>query len=81
MLPPLQPPCGFHPQSLGVSILGTIKSAILKDYPTIENFCFIHDLPKATIFRFLSEDDCNFTANTLLKVVKALEKSLDIKLK
>ena len=58
-----------------------IKLSILEQYPTIENFCFINDLPKATISRLLSEADPNFTMQTLMKVAHALGKTVEMRLK
>lgn len=55
-----------------------IKTEIYKHYETIEQFCFDHELNKATVSNFFSGKK-DTQLSSLLKILKALDKQLSIK--
>ena len=55
--------------------------AILSEYPSIESFCFAHDLPRASVTRVYSSRDkrtMGFQIRTLQTIAEALGKTLII---
>ena len=57
------------------------RNIILSEYQSIENFCFIHDLPRSTVTRLYSFQDkrtTGFQIRTLLGIAEALGKSVKI---
>ncbi len=57
-----------------------VKNEILKNYSTIEEFCFDKDLNKATLSNFFRNKK-DTQISTLFKIAKALDKKLELKLK
>ena len=57
-----------------------VKNEILKNYPTIEQFCWDKNLNKATLSNFLN-DKKDFRISTLIQIAEALNSELLVKLK
>ena len=54
---------------------------ILSEYSSIENFCFVNDLPRSTVTRLYSSEDrrtAGYQIRTLEGIAEALGKSLKI---
>ena len=58
-----------------------VLSEIRNQYPSIEKFCFENDIDKSILSRFLSRKQKDFKVQTLKRIAKGLNKSLEIKLK
>ncbi len=58
-----------------------LKRMILKQYPTVESFCFENDIHKSTISRLLSGKRIEFKIATLQKIAQSLNKELIIDMK
>lgn len=57
-----------------------VKNEILKEYQTIEQFCWDNDLNKATLSNFLHNKK-DFRISTLVRIAQALNRDLLVKLK
>ena len=57
-----------------------IKNLILKNYPTVEQFCWDKDLNKATLSNFFNNKG-DPKLSTLVKIVEALGKDLIISMR
>lgn len=57
-----------------------IKKEILKNYPTVEQFCWDKDLNKATLSNFFNNKG-DPKLSTLVKIVEALGKDLIISMR
>jgi hypothetical protein len=55
-----------------------LKKEIFKNYSTVEQFCWDHDLNKATISNFLNNKK-DFRVSTLIQIAEALDNELIIR--
>ena len=58
-----------------------IKREIKKKYPTIERFCFENDIQKSILSRLFSGKQREFKIKTLVRIAKALNKNVEVRIK
>ena len=58
-----------------------VRSEIMKEYRTVEEFCFVNDIQKSLLSRFFDEGRNNFELKTLFRIASCLGKAVKIKLK
>lgn len=57
-----------------------IKTAIEKEYRSVENFAYAHDIRKSTLYRILNGERKDCMVSTLADVAKALGKKFTLKI-
>ena len=55
-----------------------LKMEIEKEYRTIEEFCYVNDIHKSTLYRFFQDESYGMTTAILFRVLVALKKKIEI---